>query len=270
MATICNNISESMFYVYAYIRARDLTPYYIGKGKNNRAYEISGRATKPPKNKKLIIIIENNLTELGALALERRLIRWYGRKDTIYIDRPPGILMNRTDGGDGTSGLVHTAAHRQKNSEQGKLRPKPSAKTRAKLRQAGLGKHFTNERKEKIRLSKFGSKWWNNGVENKQSHDCPGQDWVVGRVISEKHLNAIQKSNKTRIISDDTRHKNSVSQSKLVWWNNGITSTKAASQPGPEWTRGVIIKNSLKGKLKSDSTREKMKLSWAARRAKIV
>jgi len=112
----------TQFYVYAYLRQRNSpignagTPYYIGKGKADRAWEKHGK-TPVPKDISRIIIIDHNLTEEEAFSLEVKMIADYGR-----VDNNTGILRNRTDGGDGTSGIIVSPAKRIKLSEQRKGR----------------------------------------------------------------------------------------------------------------------------------------------------
>jgi hypothetical protein len=63
------------FYVYAYLRT-DNSPYYIGKGSGNRAWKhCTSDAIHPPVDHSRIVILEQHLSELGAFALERRMVR---------------------------------------------------------------------------------------------------------------------------------------------------------------------------------------------------
>ena len=98
------------YYVYVYLR-EDNTPYYVGKGSGPRAWVIHHNGKKGirrPTCDSRIIIVSYGLTELWSLALERRLIRWYGRKDN-----ETGILRNKTDGGDGACNVVMTDEKRE-------------------------------------------------------------------------------------------------------------------------------------------------------------
>ena len=109
------------YYVYAYIR-EDLTPYYIGKGKGKRAWDKGkSHVIKPPTNLNYIIILEEGLTDIGALAIERRMIKWYGRKDL-----GTGILRNKSDGGDGACGAIRTKEHKDAISKAIKGRVSPT------------------------------------------------------------------------------------------------------------------------------------------------
>jgi len=119
------------YYTYAYLR-EDGSPYYIGKGKGDRAYRKGSREFDPPKDKQRILFLKKDLTEEDAFRHEIYMISVYGRKDL-----GTGILHNKTNGGEGRSGSTY----------------RPTEEHKDKIREKALGrkrKPFSKEWKEKL------------------------------------------------------------------------------------------------------------------------
>ena len=186
------------YYTYAYLR-EDKTPYYIGKGKGNRAYKKKRGKINPPKDKSRIIYLKQNLTEEEAFKHEIYMIAVLGRKDL-----GTGILHNRTDGGEGSSGAVksedtirkmreaskgntnmlgktHSEETKRKISEakKGKTR---SEETKIKMSEAQKGRTHSEETRRKLSELVKGRKWWNDGCGNcKMMVECSDEGWKLGR-----------------------------------------------------------------------------------------
>jgi hypothetical protein len=214
-------VNLNRFYTYAYLR-EDRTPYYIGKGNGRRIYDKNGRPCNKPKNKLRIIFLKQNLTEEDAFKHEKYMIALFGRKDL-----GTGILYNKTNGGDGCSGLIHNEESKKKMAS-GKNKKYWNNGFKTVRRIECPGEEWVEGRLNVNQLSRKGKKWWNNGKQLKLSKDCPGKEWIIGcgdlidRSKCGKHNNYTQ----TTI--------------GYHWWNNGKINKYSKECPGDGWMSGKI------------------------------
>ena len=200
------------YYTYAYLR-EDRTPYYIGKGKENRAYVRNGRSIRPPKDKSRIIFLKKNLTEAEAFRHEIYMITVFGRKDL-----ETGILRNRTDGGEGASGLVISEETRKKLSELrvGEKNPnygkEMSEEQKQKISEKRKGTKLSEEHKDKIRQKMMGNTWnvgkkLSDETKRKVGEAQKGNQYMKGMKFSEETKQKMSESHKGKTPTEETRKK---------------------------------------------------------------
>lgn len=145
-----------MFFVYADCKP-DGTPFYIGKGSQYRVNRLVRRnqhhkniTSKYPGWYRGLAFMSSKQED--ARKKEMELIAKYGRSDN-----GTGILCNKTDGGEGSSGLVVPNEVRLSISQslKGKL---VSEETKLKISQKKQGSKHTDESKDKMRIVKLGKK----------------------------------------------------------------------------------------------------------------
>ncbi len=171
------NDKFSGFYVYVWRRPNG-EPFYVGKGTGKRAYSTNKRSEEFKEVYALggctVDIVDWFIHESQAHAFEIDLIERFGRRQF------GGVLVNKTDGGEGAVGSVRSKEtrarvskalrgrifapeHCSKISESNRGRI-ASTEHRAKLSEAGLGRTLTAEERSKVafaarcRAPKFGFK----------------------------------------------------------------------------------------------------------------
>jgi hypothetical protein len=223
------------YYTYAYLR-EDRTPYYIGKGKGNRAYKKHRKGIGVPKDKSRIIFLKQNLTEEQAFRHEIYMIAVFGRKDLGN-----GILHNRTDGGEGSSGWVPSEETRRKISEASKgntymLGKTLSEETKRKMSETRKGKTHSEETKKKQSEVKKGKTF-------SEEHRRNLSEAQKGKSLSEETRRKMSETRKGKIPSKETRRKLSEARKGQAkgkkWWNDGCGNRKRMVEcPGDGWRLG--------------------------------
>jgi hypothetical protein len=232
------------YYTYAYLR-EDKTPYYIGKGKNNRIYAKSRNDVRPPKDKSKIIFLKMNLNEEEAFKHEIYMINIFGRKDL-----GTGILHNKTNGGDGASGVIISEETKIKisNSLKGRI---TSEETKKKISQANKGKIRSEETKNKISESMKGEKHHMYGKKHSEKTIKKMKELSVGkysgennpmwgkkRILSQETIEKIRKTKTGKTHTEETKNKISklkkgISVGKgMKWWTDGQIEKRSLECPG--------------------------------------
>ena len=117
-----------IYYVYEHIRLDKMEPFYIGKGKGERAYDLyrnDHHDAITDEYGHAVVIIADHLTEEEAYWLERDTIEdyvfnlGYGIDIKGYDDYDHKLphLTNCTWGGEGTSGFKFSEESKRKKSE---------------------------------------------------------------------------------------------------------------------------------------------------------
>jgi hypothetical protein len=243
-------VNPNRFYTYAYLR-EDRTPYYIGKGQGSRVYS-KHRTTNSPKDKSRIIFLKQNLTEQEAFKHEIYMIAVFGRKDL-----GTGILHNRTNGGDGSSGMVHSEETRKKMSATAK---NMSENHKAKISAAAKGRLFSEETRAKLSAV---------GKNMSKERRAKMSELHKGKTYSEESKRKMSESSKGKTHSEETKAKISAAHKGKSSWNKGKTHSEETKAKMSEAHKGKTLSEEHKRKLsevrkgKTHSEESKIKISEA-------
>ena len=157
---LMNENENREFYVYLHIRLDNMTPFYVGKGKRDRAYDLDRsdfhNSVRDEYDCK-VVIIKDKLTESQAFRLEKRMIKYYVLtlgygipiKGYDNYDHDLPYLTNFTWGGEGTSGLN---AFANKTPEEMEI-------IRRNLSESHKGIQFSEEHKQNLSKSHSGKQF---------------------------------------------------------------------------------------------------------------
>ena len=253
---LMNENENREFYVYLHIRLDNMTPFYVGKGHGNRAYDLDRsdfhNSVRDEYDCK-VVIIKDKLTESQAFRLEKRMIEYYVLtlgygipiKGYDNYDHDLPYLTNFTWGGEGTSGI------------------KLSEETKLKMSESHKGKQFSEEHKQNLREANKGK---NKGKMVGEKNPMFGKNAYANK--TEEEMEEIRRKKSESMKGKMAGEKNpmwgkpSHNRRKVIC----ITTGKIFSSVTEASNYYNVAKNTVsfccKGKLKSAGKLNGTKLQW--------
>lgn len=229
------------FYTYFHTRNDTGVVFYVGKGNGNRAnsfYRNKHWVNIAKKHGRSVHIAMYHEDEQSAFEHEKLLIACF-RDMSIP-------LCNRTNGGDGPTGLVHTAATKEKMKLAHTGR-KASEETKEKMRLSSSGVRHTPESLIKIGLaSARRTHSYATRLKMSKSH--------TGKIVSSETCAKLSLAKMGKPVSNETREKQSLAK-------KGKPLTLAHCK---KISAALIGNKRPVGFKHTDETKEKMRISRAA------
>ena len=197
------------YYVYRLVDPRTGQPFYVGKGKDNRAYshiKKNAKTCNPRKDKRIDEIFAAGLTPIVELIItDLDEATAYNREETI-------ILELGREGIDDNGILTNISIHSQPPSQKGKKwtfteehRRRISASLTGKPRTCpAWQKGLTKETDERIR-------------KMAEKRSLIGNDHQIGMKYSQERIDKIRNKLKGRIVPEDQREKMSLAKKGKTW-----------------------------------------------------
>jgi len=177
-----------MFKIYLHLSNNGI-PFYIGKGKGKRPFDLVKRSNEWKKfvknNGIRVIILQEVETNTDAFNWETKYINIFGR-----LDKNEGTLLNKTDGGLGSCGAI------------------VSNETKSKLK--NINRNFTDSHKKNISVAKTGKK----RKPFSQEHKDKISKSILGRKLSD------ETKNKMKGVKRTDEHKKILSEKQKKYWDN--------------------------------------------------
>lgn len=250
-------MANAKFYTYAHSRASDGRIFYIGKGCGSRAHSISNRSE-----------YWNRITKKHGLQVQ--ILAWWEKESDAFEHekllitsfRDMGYeLCNRTDGGDGPSGLVRSEEWKKRAAEwllKANVGRKVPDHVRKKMSESAKGRPMSPEAIAKTVAFHTGRK---RSPETLAKMSAALKGKGLGKIVSQETRNKLRQLATGRGHNEEVRQ--IMREKRIKYWQDRKAKIDAANG-NPEELAKLALKPFTEERKRKIS--EARKAYWARKR----